>query len=184
MTTGIDFFDEKAETAPGTSGRETRYNRSLFAQARQDLTDRMSVSYGALYDHQWSEGADGSAFENDATDLPGHEVLNPCTSDTPRSLDNPELRLDLRHVFDRTCASRSSDGLGHRLRSAVDQAGPDLPRDHENALLTAVSAPAKRRERTARPAPFSHHPSRDARRGRIRRRSRPCPRTPRDGRNA
>jgi len=38
-------------------------------------------------------------------------VLNPYTSDTPRSLDSLELRLDLRHVFDRTCASRSSDGL-------------------------------------------------------------------------
>ncbi|WP_289149329.1 hypothetical protein [uncultured Salipiger sp.] len=57
----------------------------------------MSVSYGALYDHQWSEGADGSAFENDATDpdLRGHEVLNPYTSDTPPSFDNLDLRLDL-----------------------------------------------------------------------------------------
>ena len=45
LTTGIDFLDEKAE---GTSGRETRYNRSLFAQARQDLTDRASANYGAL----------------------------------------------------------------------------------------------------------------------------------------
>lgn len=38
-------------------------------------------------------------------------MLNPYTSDTPSSLDNPELRLDLRHVFDRICARRSSDGL-------------------------------------------------------------------------
>ncbi|MBN8185422.1 hypothetical protein JF540_01850 [Salipiger thiooxidans] len=113
LTTGIDFLDEKAEAAPGTSGRETRYNRSLFAQARQDLTDRVSVSYGALYDHQWLEGADRSTFENDAsdTDLSGHEVLNPYTSDTPSSFDNLDLRLVLRNVFERTRASRSSDGL-------------------------------------------------------------------------
>ncbi|MAU47810.1 MAG: hypothetical protein CMP09_23980 [Yangia sp.] len=29
----------------------------------------------------------------------------------PRSLEPLELRLDVRNVFDRTCASRSSDGL-------------------------------------------------------------------------
>jgi len=45
LTTGIVFIDEKAE---GTSGRETRNTLGLFAQARQDLTDRVSVSYGAL----------------------------------------------------------------------------------------------------------------------------------------
>lgn len=38
-------------------------------------------------------------------------MLNLETRDTPRSFDNLELRLDLGKVFDRTCASRSSDGL-------------------------------------------------------------------------
>lgn len=45
LTTGIDFLDEKAE---GTSGRETRNTLGFFAQARQDLTHRVSASYGAL----------------------------------------------------------------------------------------------------------------------------------------
>lgn len=47
LTTGIDFLDEKAEAIPGHLGQGTRYNRSLFAQARQDLTERMPVRYGA-----------------------------------------------------------------------------------------------------------------------------------------
>ncbi|MHA7866686.1 MAG: hypothetical protein ACX93U_04230 [Salipiger thiooxidans] len=44
LTTGIVFIDEKAEATPGTSGRETHNTLGLFAQARQDLTHRVSVS--------------------------------------------------------------------------------------------------------------------------------------------
>ena len=63
LTTGVDFFDETAESTEGASGEETRNNIGLFAQARQDVTERISVSYGARFDYQRFEGADGSNFE-------------------------------------------------------------------------------------------------------------------------
>ncbi|WP_417722364.1 TonB-dependent receptor domain-containing protein [Salipiger sp.] len=71
LTAGLDFFDESAEATEGTSGKETRRNVGLFAQARQDLSDRISVSYGARYDHQRFEGADGSDFEDGGFSLNG-----------------------------------------------------------------------------------------------------------------
>ncbi|MCJ7871525.1 TonB-dependent receptor [Phaeobacter sp. J2-8] len=63
LTAGMDFFDETAEATEGADGAESRFNFGLFAQARQDLTDRISVSYGGRYDFQRFEGADGSDFE-------------------------------------------------------------------------------------------------------------------------
>ncbi|MDO6729871.1 TonB-dependent receptor [Marinovum sp. 2_MG-2023] len=63
VTAGMDFFDETAEATEGADGAESRFNLGLFAQARQDLTDRISVSYGGRYDFQRFEGADGSDFE-------------------------------------------------------------------------------------------------------------------------
>ncbi|MCR8550975.1 TonB-dependent receptor [Salipiger sp. P9] len=64
LSAGLDFFDESAEATEGASGKESRSNIGLFAQARQDLTDRLSVSYGLRYDYQWFDGADGSKFED------------------------------------------------------------------------------------------------------------------------
>lgn len=68
ITAGIDFFDEKAEgstDAPFTfAGTEKNRNVGIFAQARQDLGDRVSVSYGARYDWQNFTGADGSEFSD------------------------------------------------------------------------------------------------------------------------
>ncbi|MBN9888938.1 TonB-dependent receptor [Salipiger abyssi] len=64
LTAGLDFFDESAEATEGADGDESRFNVGLFAQARQDISDRVSVSYGARYDYQWFEGADGSDFED------------------------------------------------------------------------------------------------------------------------
>lgn len=63
VTAGMDFFDETAEATEGADGAESRFNFGLFAQARQDLTDRISVSYGGRYDFQRFEGVDGSDFE-------------------------------------------------------------------------------------------------------------------------
>ena len=68
LTAGLDFFDETAEgqgRGPGpfaSSGKEELTNVGLFAQARQDLGERVSVSYGARYDSQEFTGADGSEF--------------------------------------------------------------------------------------------------------------------------
>ena len=63
VVAGIDFFDESAEgrtDAPlGFAGTEELRNVGIFAQARQDLGDRLSVSYGARYDWQDFDGADG-----------------------------------------------------------------------------------------------------------------------------
>ncbi|WP_277620903.1 TonB-dependent receptor plug domain-containing protein [Pseudophaeobacter leonis] len=68
LTAGLDFFNETAEglgRGPGpfaSSGKEERNNVGLFAQARQDLGDRVSVSYGTRLDSQSFTGADGSKF--------------------------------------------------------------------------------------------------------------------------
>ncbi len=64
LTAGFDFFNETAEgegRGPGpfgSSGREKLRNLGFFAQARQDLGTRVSVSYGARYDAQKFTGAD------------------------------------------------------------------------------------------------------------------------------
>lgn len=71
LTAGLDFFDETAEglgRGPGpfaSSGEEQLSNIGLFAQARQDLGSRGSVSYGARFDSQEFTGADGSEFSDD-----------------------------------------------------------------------------------------------------------------------
>jgi hemoglobin/transferrin/lactoferrin receptor protein len=69
VNVGVDFFDESAEGNDNTvsprssSGREELSNIGIFAQARQDLSDRISVSYGGRYDWASFEGADGSDFD-------------------------------------------------------------------------------------------------------------------------
>ncbi len=68
VTAGLDFFVESAEGqgrgtgAFGASGKEELKSIGIFAQSRQDLSDRVSVSYGARVDHQEFQGADGSTF--------------------------------------------------------------------------------------------------------------------------
>lgn len=70
LSAGLDFFEESAEglgRGPGpfaSSGSEELKNLGLFAQARQDLGQRVSVSYGARYDSQRFTGADGSRFSD------------------------------------------------------------------------------------------------------------------------
>lgn len=68
LTAGLDFFDESAEgwtDAPfGFTGKENLRNIGIFAQARQELSPRASVSYGARYDWQDFDGADGSNFKD------------------------------------------------------------------------------------------------------------------------
>lgn len=73
VTAGFDFFDETAEsTATTTKGdNEELFDVGAFIQARQDLTDIVSVSYGARYDWQSFEGADGSEFEEGGFSLNG-----------------------------------------------------------------------------------------------------------------
>lgn len=77
LTAGIDFFDETAEgegRGPGpfaSSGREELSNVGIFAQARQDISDRVSVSYGARLDSQSFTGADGSDFSDEGISVNG-----------------------------------------------------------------------------------------------------------------
>lgn len=86
LTAGLDFFRETAEgegrgTGPfGSSGEETLTSVGIFAQARQDLSDRLSVSYGGRVDHQEFEGADGSKF--DETGLSVNGALDLVLTDT------------------------------------------------------------------------------------------------------
>ncbi|MBU2941093.1 TonB-dependent receptor [Shimia thalassica] len=72
---GIDFFDESAEgwtDAPFLfTGTETNRNIGIFAQSRQDLSSRTSVSYGARYDWQEFEGADGSEHKDSGLSVNG-----------------------------------------------------------------------------------------------------------------
>jgi hemoglobin/transferrin/lactoferrin receptor protein len=77
VNVGIDFFDESAEGYDNTvsprasSGREDLSNLGVFAQARQDVTDRLSVSYGARYDWASFDGADGSDFNESGASING-----------------------------------------------------------------------------------------------------------------
>ncbi|WP_321170028.1 TonB-dependent receptor domain-containing protein [Sedimentitalea xiamensis] len=77
LNAGIDFFQETAEgkgRGPGpfgSSGEETLWSVGMFAQARQNLSDRVSVSYGGRIDHQEFEGADGSRFSDTGVSLNG-----------------------------------------------------------------------------------------------------------------
>ena len=77
LTAGLDFFHETAEgegRGPGpfgSSGKETLSSIGLFAQARQDLSPCVSVSYGARVDHQEFEGADGSRFDGTGISVNG-----------------------------------------------------------------------------------------------------------------
>lgn len=69
ITAGLDFFDESASGfgrgpgAFGSSGSEDMQNIGVFAQIRQDLGDRVSLSYGARFDWQKFTGADGTRFD-------------------------------------------------------------------------------------------------------------------------
>ncbi|WP_425050573.1 TonB-dependent receptor domain-containing protein [Psychromarinibacter sp. S121] len=70
VTAGLDFYHDTAEgegRGPGpfgSSGKEKVTNVGVFAQARQDLNEIFSVSYGARYDWNTFTGADGSEFED------------------------------------------------------------------------------------------------------------------------
>jgi hemoglobin/transferrin/lactoferrin receptor protein len=70
VTAGVDFFKEEAKgegRGPGpfaSSGKEKLNSLGLFAQARQNLSDRLSVSYGGRVDRQSFEGADGRKFDD------------------------------------------------------------------------------------------------------------------------
>lgn len=75
VNAGIDFFDESAEglgRGPGafaSSGKEELQNIGLFVQARQDVSERVSVSYGARFDVAEFTGADGSEFSDNGFSL-------------------------------------------------------------------------------------------------------------------
>ncbi|MBY8977987.1 TonB-dependent receptor [Rhodobacteraceae bacterium NNCM2] len=64
LSAGVDFFRDTAESgSPLRTGDpdETLSNVGLYAQMRQDVTDRVSLSYGARVDGQWFKLADGTA---------------------------------------------------------------------------------------------------------------------------
>lgn len=86
VTAGLDFFDEKAEGRTESSvaplafgGKETHRNIGVFVQARQDLSNSASVSYGARFDAQNFTGADGSKHK--ASGLSANAALDYRLSD-------------------------------------------------------------------------------------------------------
>ncbi|MCA2013570.1 TonB-dependent receptor [Cereibacter sphaeroides] len=70
VTAGIDGFRERAHGfgrgtgVYGDSGTERLSSVGLYAQARQDLTERLSVSYGGRYDWQHFTAATGEEFRD------------------------------------------------------------------------------------------------------------------------
>ena len=70
LTAGLDFFHETATgrgRGPGpfgSSGKEELTNVGLYAQARQDVSERVSVSYGARIDTQEFTAATGQTFDD------------------------------------------------------------------------------------------------------------------------
>ena len=77
LTAGIDFFQETAEgfdnsgASRVSSGKEELSNIGLFAQARQDLTARVSTSFGVRYDFAEFDAADGRSFKDDGGSVNG-----------------------------------------------------------------------------------------------------------------
>ncbi|MCP4818180.1 MAG: TonB-dependent receptor [Shimia sp.] len=84
VSAGLDFFDESAEgrtDAPfNFTGTEKLRNVGVFAQARQDLSNAISVSYGMRYDWQDFTGADGSKFTDDG--LSANAAVDIALTDT------------------------------------------------------------------------------------------------------
>lgn len=71
VSAGLDFFEDQAEGRTASSvtpisfgGTEKLRNIGVFAQARQDLSSRASVFYGARFDFQNFTGADGSKHDD------------------------------------------------------------------------------------------------------------------------
>ena len=65
LTAGLDFFHDTARGLGqlNTAGsKETLNNLGLYAQMRQDVTDRVSLSYGARVDTQKFTLADGAEY--------------------------------------------------------------------------------------------------------------------------
>ena len=75
ITAGLDFFDEEAKghsRVPGSlTGKEKLRNYGLFVQARQDLSDRVSVSYGARFDTQRFTATNGMVFKDNGMSANG-----------------------------------------------------------------------------------------------------------------
>ncbi|KJZ18666.1 TonB-dependent receptor [Loktanella sp. S4079] len=77
LTAGVDFFRETAEgfdnsgASRVSSGKEELSNIGLFAQARQDLTARVSTSFGVRYDFAEFDAADGRSFKDDGGSVNG-----------------------------------------------------------------------------------------------------------------
>ncbi|MEO0938816.1 MAG: TonB-dependent receptor [Pseudomonadota bacterium] len=77
LTAGFDFFNETASgfgRGPGpfgSSGQDKHRNFGVFAQARQDLGERVSLSYGARYDWQVFDAADGTEFTGSGASVNG-----------------------------------------------------------------------------------------------------------------
>lgn len=68
LTAGVDFFHDTAENTgaivAGTGAKETLGNLGVFAQMRQDLGSRVSLSYGMRADTQRFRTADGQVFKD------------------------------------------------------------------------------------------------------------------------
>ena len=74
LTAGIDFFSETAEAhddegAYTAAGEESLRNIGVYAQMRQDVGSRVSLSYGIRYDSQTYETNGGQEFSDSGVSL-------------------------------------------------------------------------------------------------------------------
>ena len=83
LTAGVDFFHDTATPdGPLTTpfAKETLDNIGLYAQMRQDIGSRVSLSYGGRIDSQKFELADGSDYSE--TGISGNAQLDVVLTDT------------------------------------------------------------------------------------------------------
>lgn len=72
---GVDFFREEANNLDDTTGAVTATEKlssiGVFAQVRQDVGQRVSLSYGARFDLQEFTGVTGQTFSEGGTSVNG-----------------------------------------------------------------------------------------------------------------
>ncbi|MCO6384673.1 TonB-dependent receptor domain-containing protein [Oceanicola sp. 502str15] len=76
LTAGLDFFSDEAEALESDAyylpnGKERIDSIGVYAQMRQDVSARVSLSYGIRFDSQTFKGADGQEFSDSGISVNG-----------------------------------------------------------------------------------------------------------------
>ncbi len=113
--TDADVTEDGERIGTSSYYRGRPVGKVLALQANWDIND------------DWAIGGTGEVtFDNDADPtsvIEGYEVLNLYASYTPSRMDDLEVRLDVRNVFDATYARRSSDGQNNAVIVPLNDPG-------------------------------------------------------------